>query len=178
MVGFALAVCVTGGAAVAASGPANPLVFVLRPSDFPAKSDPVDAGPMPPSFQRKLHGIHAVGRGARYFASIPFGPGRSQTVSGLVVTSSVAEARTIFAWQRRTTMRVRPGTSLLRLPRLGDAQVALTDPKRSTARLLVRTNGVVWRIDVGAEGELALASPRLRAELVKYGTKQQRKIGT
>ena len=61
---------------------------------------------MPASFARKLTGIRAVGRGAQYFASIPFGPERSQTVYGLVVTTpNVAQARKVFAWQKRTEMR-------------------------------------------------------------------------
>lgn len=179
VVAVALAVMAATGAALGASAPKNPLVFVLRPPDFPAKADPVDAGPMPASFARKLRSIKAVGRAAQYFASIPFGPERSQYVSGLVVsTPSVAEARKVYAWQRRTAMRVQGGASALRLPRLGDEQLALTDGDEDVARVLVRENTVVWRIEVGADGELMLSSPRLRDELVKYGEKQRDKIGT
>jgi len=98
-----LLAALAAGSALAANGAKNPLVFVLRPADFPAKADPVDAGPMPASFARKLRAIRAVGRGAQYFASIPFGPERSQTVYGLVVTTpSVSQARKVFAWQKRT----------------------------------------------------------------------------
>src|SRR4029079_4498015 len=125
------------GAASAANAP-SPLAFVLRPPDFPAKADPVDAGPMPASFARKLRGIRAVGRGAQYFASIPFGPERSQTVYGLVVTTpSVAQARKVFAWQKRTELRPTGGASALRLPRFGDQQVALSSGETDTGSLLV-----------------------------------------
>jgi hypothetical protein len=180
-----LVTCVTGvlaavtiGSALAATAPKSPLALVLRPPDFPAKADPVDAGPMPASFARKLRGIEAVGRGARYFASIPFGPERSQSVSGLVVaTASAGEARKVYAWQKRTAMRLRKGASPLRLPRFGDEQVALSNGDTDSGRLLVRRNTVVWRLEVAAAGELALSSARVRDELAKYAAKQRDKIG-
>jgi hypothetical protein len=176
---LAVAFAVVGtAAAVAASEPRNPLVLVLRPADFPAKSDPVDAGPMPASFARKLHGIRAVGRGAQYFASIPFGPERSQTVYGLVVTTpSVAEARKVFAWQKRTEMKPTGGASSLRLPRFGDEQVALASGETDAGSLLVRRASVVWRLEIAADGELSLSPARVRDELEKYAAKQREKIG-
>jgi hypothetical protein len=171
--------------AAAAASPANPLRVVLMPSpfpgtpsDFPANADPADAGPMPPSFARKLRGIHAIGRGARYFASIPFGPERAQTVSGLLVTTpSAAQARKVFAWQKRTALRPRKGDTPLRLPRLGDEQVGLLNGDRHSGRLLVRRNRVVWRLEVGADGALTLSPARVRGELVKYATKQRDRVG-
>jgi hypothetical protein len=166
------------GAALAGNAPQSPLALVLRPADFPTKADPVDAGPMPASFARKLRGIRAVGRGAQYFASIPFGPERSQTVHGLVVTTpSVAEARKVFAWQKRTEMRPTGGASTLRLPRFGDEQVALTDGRTDSGRLLVRRATVVWRLEVAADGELSLPPARVRDELEKYGAKQRQRVG-
>jgi hypothetical protein len=169
---------VTSGVALAATVPRNPLALVLRPPDFPAKSDPVDAGPMPASFARKLRGIRAVGRGAQYFANIPFGPERSQTVYGLVVTTpSVAEARKVFAWQKRTAMRRAKGASALRLPRFGDEQVALANGDPDSGRLLVRRNRVVWRLEVSAGGELSLSPARVRDELAKYAATQRERIG-
>ncbi len=176
---------VSGGAALAAGAPANPLRIVLTPSefpgtpsDFPANADPADAGPMPPSFARKLRGIHAVGRGARFFASIPFGPERAQTVSGLVVTTpSPAQARKVFAWQKRTALRARSGDSALRLPRFGDEQVAFTNGDTDSGRLLVRRNRVVWRLEIGADGALSLSPARVRVELVKYARKQRDRVG-
>ena len=173
----ALAAAVAGGA-LAATAPKNPLVFVLRPADFPAKADPVDAGPMPASFARKLRGIKAVGRGAQYFASIPFGPERSQTVYGLVVTTpNVAQARKVFAWQKRTAMRLGKGASSIGLPRFGDEQVALSDGNTDSGSLLVRRNTVVWRLEVAADGELSLPPARVRDELVKYAKTQRERIG-
>ena len=166
------------GAAVAASGTKNPLVYVLRPADFPAKADPVDAGPMPASFARKLRGIRSTGRAAQYFASIPFGPERSQHVAGLVVaTPSAAEARKVYAWQKRTAMRPGKGGSALRLPRFGDEQVALANGDTDSGRLLVRRNAVVWRLEVSADGELSLSPARVRDELVKYAATQRERIG-
>ncbi len=171
--------------AAGAAPPANPLRVVLTPSafpgtpsDFPANADPADAGPMPPSFARKLRGIHAVGRGARFFASIPFGPERAQTVSGLVVTtSSPLQARKVFAWQKRTALRRRRGDTWLRLPRFGDEQVGLLSGDTDSGRLLVRRNRVVWRLEVAADGELTLSPARVRGELVKYATKQRDRVG-
>jgi hypothetical protein len=176
---------VSGGAALAASAPSNPLRIVLTPSefpgtpsDFPANADPADAGPMPPSFARKLRGIRAVGRGARFFASIPFGPERAQTVAGLVVTTpSPAQARKVFAWQKRTALRPRKGDTRLRLPRFGDEQVAFASGDTDAGRLLVRRNRVVWRLEVGADGALTLSPARVRGELVKYATKQRARVG-
>jgi hypothetical protein len=173
-----LVVGVASGAAHAANAPRNPLAVVLRPSDFPAKADPVDAGAMPASFARKLRGIRAVGRGAQYFASIPFGPERSQTVYGLLVTTpSVAEARKVFAWQKRTEMRATGGASALRLPRFGDEQVALARTASDAGSLLVRRATVVWRLEVAADGELSLSPSRVRDELEKYAAKQREKLG-
>ena len=172
-----LVVGVASGAALAANAPRNPLAVVLRPSDFPAKADPVDAGAMPASFARKLRGIRAVGRGAQYFAGIPFGPERSQTVYGLVVTTpSVAEARKVFAWQKRTEMRATGGASALRLARYGDEQVALANGETDSGSLLVRQAMVVWRLDVAADGELSLSPSRVRDELEKYAAKQRAKL--
>ena len=166
------------GAALAASAPRNPLVLVLRPADFPAKADPVDAGPMPASFARKLEGIRAVGRGAQYFASIPFGPERSQTVYGLVVTTpSIAQAKKVFAWQRRTQLKPTRRTSPLRLPRFGDQQVALTSTETDSGSVLIRKAATVWRLDVAADGELSLPPARVRDELAKYASKQRAKLG-
>ncbi len=173
-----LVVGVASGAAHAANAPRNPLAVVLRPSDFPAKADPVDAGAMPASFARKLRGIRAVGRGAQYFASIPFGPERSQTVYGLVVTTpTVAEARKVVAWQKRTEMRATGGASALRLPRFGDEQVALARTASDAGSLLVRRATVVWRLEVAADGELSLSPSRVRDELEKYAAKQREKLG-
>jgi hypothetical protein len=173
-----LLVGVSSGAALAANAPRSPLAVVLRPADFPAKADPVDAGPMPASFARKLRGIRAVGRGAQYFASIPFGPERSQTVYGLVVTTpSVAEARKVFAWQKRTEMRASGGASALRLPRFGDEQVALARSARDTGSLLVRLATVVWRLEVAGDGQFSLSPSRVRDELEKYAAKQRAKLG-
>ena len=171
--------------AAGAAPPANPLRVVLTPSafpgtpsDFPANADPADAGPMPPSFARKLRGIHAVGRGARFFASIPFGPERAQTVSGLVVTtSSPLQARKVFAWQKRTALRRRRGDTWLRLPRFGDEQVGLLSGDTDSGRLLVRRNRVVWRLEVAADGALTLSPARVRGELVKYATRQRDRVG-
>ena len=165
------------GGALAANGPKNPLVVVLRPPDFPAKADPVDAGPMPASFARKLRGIRAVGRGAQYFASIPFGPERSQTVYGLVVTTpSVAQARKVFAWQKRTEMKPGRGGSAMSLPRFGDEQVALAS-ETDSGSLLVRRASTVWRLEVAADGRLSLSPARVRDELAKYAAKQRGRIG-
>jgi hypothetical protein len=173
-----LVAAAVAGSAFAANAPKNPLVFVLRPADFPAKADPVDAGPMPASFARKLRGIKAVGRGAQYFASIPFGPERSQTVYGLVVTTpNVAQARKVFAWQRRTEMKPGRGASSLRLSRFGDEQVALASGGTDSGSLLVRQAGTVWRLEIAADGELSLPPARVRDELEKYAAKQRAKLG-
>ncbi|HEY1318092.1 MAG TPA: hypothetical protein VGF10_12790 [Gaiella sp.] len=172
-----LAAAVAAATGLAANGPRNPLVLVLRPADFPAKADPVDSGPMPASFARKLRNIRAVGRAAQYFANIPFGPERAQTVFGLVVTTpSVAEAKKVFAWQKRTEMRPAGGASPLRLPRYGDEQVALSSSETDSGSLLVRQAATVWRLDVAADGELALPPARVRDELVKYAAKQRGKL--
>jgi hypothetical protein len=175
---FLCLAALASGAALAASAPRSPLALVLRPPDFPAKADPVDAGPMPASFARKLRGVRAVGKGAQYFASIPFGPERSQTVHGLVVTTaSVAEARKVFAWQKRTEMRAARGASTLPLRRFGDEQVALSNGATDSGTLLVRRATVVWRLEVAADGELALPPARVRDELEKYAAKQQARVG-
>jgi hypothetical protein len=173
-----LVAALASGAALAANEPRSPLALVLRAPDFPAKADPVDSGPMPASFARKLRGIRALGRGAQYFASIPFGPERSQTVYGLVVTTpSVAQARKVFAWQRRTEMRPVGGASAIGLPRFGDEQVALGNGTTDSGSLLVRRAAVVWRLEVAADGELSLSPTRVRDELLKYAAKQRERIG-
>ena len=176
--GLVVLATVAVGSVLAANAPRSPLAFVLRPTDFPAKADPVDAGPMPASFARKLAGIRAVGRGAQYFASIPFGPERSQTVYGLVVTTpNVAQARKVFAWQKRTEMKPGRDGSALRLSRFGDDQVALASGETDSGSLLVRRGATVWRLEVAADGQLSLSPSRVRDELTKYATKQRGRIG-
>lgn len=176
--GFAVLLAAVVAAAASAASAPSPLTLVLRPPDFPAKADPVDAGPMPASFARKLRGIRAVGRGAQYFASIPFGPERSQTVYGLVVTTpSVAQARKVFAWQKRTEMKPGRDASAIGLPRFGDEQVALAGGTTDSGRLLVRRATTVWRLEVAADGQLSLSPARVRDELAKYAAKQRARIG-
>ena len=176
--GLVVLAAVVVGSALAGNAPRSPLAFVLRPPDFPAKADPVDAGPMPASFARKLRGIRAVGRGAQYFASIPFGPERSQTVYGLVVTTpSVAQARKVFAWQKRTELKPGRSGSALSLPRFGDEQVALANGRTDSGSLLVRRATTVWRLEVAADGQLSLSPARVRDELTKYAAKQRDRIG-
>jgi hypothetical protein len=74
-------------------------------------------------------------------------------------------------------MRLTKDASRLRLPRLGDEQVALSNVETDSGRLLVRSGIVVWRLEVAADGELSLSPARVRDELVKYGEKQRDKIG-
>ena len=97
---------------------------------------------------------------------------------GLVVTTpSVAEAKKVFAWQKRTEMRPTGDASPLRLPRYGDQQVALTRSETDSGSLLVRQAATVWRLDVAADGELSLPPARVRDELEKYAEKQRAKLG-
>jgi hypothetical protein len=94
-----------------------------------------------------------------------------------VTSPSAADARKVFAWQKRTEMRPSGGASALQLPRFGDEQVALTDGETDSGSLLVRQAATVWRIEVAADGELSLPPARVRDELLKYAAKQRAKLG-
>jgi hypothetical protein len=55
--------------------------------------------------------------------------------------------------------------------------VALARGETDSGSLLVRRATTVWRLEVAADGQLALSPARVRDELAKYAAKQRDRIG-
>ena len=89
------------------------------------------------------------------------------------MTDRAAQARQVFASFRKDPALAGNTTSKLRLPRLGDEQVAIFQVRKtdgaSAAMLVVRSKRVIWMLSVIGRPELT--RHRAVAELSKYGAK-------
>jgi hypothetical protein len=169
---------VLGGSAAAASFALQPGALVLRKSDFPARAT-YNSGRMPANFTKALAAVGVKANGAYFSVTIPAGgAAKYQSVDGLVVTTgSAAQAKSAYRLFKSDLDR--RSKSLLQLPAYGDEQLALYQSPRvgSKAELLVRRNRVVWQVEVGGGGLLAIPKSTLVGELRKYAAKQKARIG-
>ena len=120
-------------------------------------------------------------RGTSYKVRVlyPLGAGQAVVTSLVGVTECVAQARRLFAPFRDDSSVKARTVSKLRLPSLGDEQVALwvrESNGEASAMLVVRSQNVVWML--GMVGRPELTRNRAIAELSKYGAKIASRVNT
>jgi hypothetical protein len=154
----------------------DPLTLVLQRSDFPASAKWTN-GRMPASFERGMAAAGVPGRAAFFSTSLPKGAAKTQTVNGLVmVLRSPRDARRAFALFKQD-LAPRP-RDIVRLPAYGDEQVATARTRPvEKGEVLVRRGAVVWQLEIGAMGVLALSRSQVLSELRTYAAKQKRPGG-
>lgn len=158
-----------GEAAAADCGTGAPAKRLnLRLSDFPRGASLIEAS--------SDGGVTKSGvRGTSYKVRVlyPLGAGQAVVTSLVSVTDCVAQARRLFAPFRKDSAVTGQTVTKLRLPRLGDDQVAQfwvgESNGEASAMLVVRSRNVVWML--GIIGRPELTRHRAIAELSKYGAK-------
>jgi hypothetical protein len=149
----------------------DPSQLILARTDFPAGAK-YTWGQMPKNYIQALAQAKITAKAAYFHTQIGSGS-KAQTVDGLVTTTaSTSQAKMLYRLSKEEfgTGRATP----TRLPSYGDEQTALITTKTvSKIEVMVRTNRVVWQV------ETALAVPKatLIAQIKKYASKQQRRIG-
>jgi hypothetical protein len=160
--------------AFATSHGSQPASLVLRESDFPAHTQ-YTLGDIPSNAIQALKKIGVDARGAYFGASIPFGSGKSETVSGAVYTTAdPSQANKAYAAFRSEYTHT---GAKLPLPLYGDTQIVQYKPETDIAEVLVRRNSVVWQLSVQSLSLLHLSKEKLTTEIDKYAAKQKSRVG-
>lgn len=164
-----------GEAAAVGCGTGTPAKRLnLRVSDFPRGASLLEAS--------SDGGMTESGvRGTSYKVRVlyPLGAGQAVVTSLVGVTDCVAQARRLFAPFRGDSSVTAHTVRKLRLPNLGDEQVALwvrESNGEASAMLVVRSQNVVWML--GMVGRPELTRNRAIAELSKYGAKIASRVNT
>lgn len=168
---------VCAASASAASSVKDPLSLVLQRSDFPAKTRYTAA--RYPSIEKALAEAGYQAKAADYLAEVPRGSTETLFVSGRVmVLSSPAEARRLFAQYKQDLALQLKLARLVRLRAYGDEQSAFAQTKPGTrADLRVRKGAVVWRVEIKWGGVETFTRAQALAELQTYATKLKRRVG-
>lgn len=167
-----IALVVVGGTIAAPRTPA-PASLVLRGSDFP-KGTQYTSGDIPSKVTGALKKVGIQARGVYFGATIPFGSGKSETVSGAVYTiANSSQAKKAYALFKREN----GGGATLRLPAYGDEQIVQSKPGSEIANMTVRRNRVVWQLSVESLSLLNLSQAQLTAEMKRYAAKQKSRVG-
>ena len=171
----AAAVCAVS--ASAGGDAKNPLSLVLQRSNFPAKTRWTAA--RYPSIEKSLADAGFQAKAADYLAEIPRGSTETLFVSGRVmVLSSAAEARRLFAQYKQDLALQLKLARLVRLRAYGDEQSAFTQSKPGTrADLRVRKGAVVWRVEIKWGGVEKFTRAQALVELQTYAAKLKRRVG-
>jgi hypothetical protein len=160
------------GSAVAAPRTPTPASLVLRESDFPTRTQ-YTSGDIPSRVIQALKRVGIQARGVYFGATIPFGSGKSETVSGAVyTTANSSQAKKAYVLFKRET-----SGSKLPLPLYGDEQIVQYKSGSEIENMTVRRNGVVWQLSVQSLSLLNLSKAQLTAELKKYAAKQRSRVG-
>jgi len=140
----------------------------LRLSDFPRGASLIEASA---DGGLTASGVH--GSSFKVRVLYPLGNGQAAATSIVGVTDGAAQARRLFAPFRKDPAVAGTTVSRLRLPRLGDEQVAIFQVRKSdgaaAGMLVVRSRSVVWMLSLIGRPELT--RHRAVAELSKYGAK-------
>lgn len=165
-----------GQAAAAGCGTGTPAKRLnLRVSDFPRGASLVEASADGGVTESGVHGTSYKVR-----VLYPLGAGQAVVTSLVGVTDCVGQARRLFAPFRKDSAVKGQTVSRIRLPRLGDEQVAEFWVRESNgeagAMLVVRSKNVVWML--GLIGRPELTRHRAVAELSKYGAKIASRVNT
>lgn len=170
-VGALFALLLASTALAGSSVGKDPSQLILARNDFPAGAK-YTWGQMPKNYIKALAGARITGKAAFFHTQIGSGS-KAQTVDGIVTTTgSTSQAQKLYKLSKEDlgTGRATP----IRLPGYGNEQIGLITTKTvSKIEVLVRTNRAVWQL------ETALGAPKatLLAEIKKYASKQQRRIG-
>ena len=147
--------------------------LTLRISDFPRGASLVEAAA---DGGLTASGVH--GTSFRVRVLYPLGKGRAAATAIVGVTDRAAQARQVFASFRKDPAVAGSTTSKLRLPRLGDEQIAIFQVRKSdsaaTGMLVVRSKRVIWMLSVIGRPELT--RHRAVTELSKYGVKMAARV--
>jgi hypothetical protein len=174
----ALAVAALTAAGATASIAADPLTTILQKADLPAKADYTSAA-LPPSTIKGLAAIGIQAKGATFHASVKISGTKAHSFDGvLFLTGSAAQAAKLYALSVREAKKRPNKTTMLRLPRFGDAQFARYFVGASSAELLVRKRTAVWILQVQGSGLLVRSQAALTGDLKTYGSKQARRVGS
>ena len=166
-----LALMLAGTALAGSSAVKDPSRLILARTDFPAGSK-YTWGQMPKNYIQGLARAGITGKAAFFHTQIGSGS-NAQTVDGIVTTTgSASQAQNLYKLSKDD---LGPGKATpVSLPGYGSEQTALITTKTvSKIEVLVRKNRVVWQV------ETALGAPKatLVAQIEKYASKQQRRIG-
>ena len=147
--------------------------LTLRISDFPRGASLVEAAA---DGGLTASGVH--GTSFRVRVLYPLGNGQAAATAIVGVTDRAAQARQVFASFRKDPAVAGSTTSRLRLPRLGDEQIAIFQVRKSdsaaTGMLVVRSKRVIWMLSVIGRPELT--RHRAVTELSKYGVKMAARV--
>ena len=147
--------------------------LTLRISDFPRGASLVEAAA---DGGLTASGVH--GTSFRVRVLYPLGNGQAAATAIVGVTDRAAQARQVFASFRNDPAVAGSTTSKLRLPRLGDEQIAIFQVRKSdsaaTGMLVVRSKRVIWMLSVIGRPELT--RHRAVTELSKYGVKMAARV--
>ena len=147
--------------------------LTLRISDFPRGASLVEAAA---DGGLTASGVH--GTSFRVRVLYPLGNGQAAATAIVGVTDRAAQARQVFASFRKDPAVAGSTTSKLRLPRLGDEQIAIFQVRKSdsaaTGMLVVRSKRVIWMLSVIGRPELT--RHRAVTELSKYGVKMAARV--
>ncbi|MFN8224443.1 MAG: hypothetical protein U0R50_14485 [Gaiellales bacterium] len=181
-VAIAVIVCATLTPTVRATARPDPKEMSLKVSDFPAgASVDYEHADEKASLPGGLHG-------RLYATTYRFAVGRKTEVvnSIVIVAGSARQARTIYgaAVRDNKAQNAPLQHQVLRVRRFGDEQYAVllgdVAVEETQVQLWVRHDAVVWMLYVNTDPTAAdsgLSKPRALAELSKYGSKLQRRVG-
>lgn len=149
--------------------------LTLRVSDFPRGASLIEA-----SSDGGVTASGVRGRSSKVRVLYPLGNGQAVATSIVGVTDGAAQARRLFAGFRKDPSVAGTTVSKLRLPRLGDEQVAIFQVRKSdgaaAAMLVVRSRSVVWMLSLIGRPELT--RHRAVEELSMYGAKMAARVNT
>ena len=121
-------------------------------------------------------GVHGTSFKVRVL--YPLGNGQAVATSIVGITDGAAQARQLFAPFRKDPAVQGNTVSKIRLPKLGDEQVAIFQVRKSdgaaAAMLVVRSKSVVWMLSLFGRPELT--RDRAVAEQSKYGAKMASRV--
>jgi hypothetical protein len=163
-----LALVLAATALAVPSASQDPSRLILARSDFAAGAK-YTWGRMPANYIKALDKSGIKAKAAYYYVDL----GGGHFVSGIVTTTgSASQAQNLYRLSK-ADMQTSKRTPI-RLPSYGDEQIALVPTKIvDKVELLVRKNGMVWEV----EALLGVPKATLIAEIKKYASKQQRRIG-
>ena len=188
---IALAACAATASAFAAGTMKDPKTLVLRTADFPAGATSGPDYAVSPSF----YGTKEYSLTFSFLIGDPNfknpGSRKEEVTSDVVVSANAAGAETGYKRMLASFTGFGAGTTVLHLPAYGDEQYTdfYAPPKGvggmpkgwGRGQLIVRKNGVVWRLlidNIVGSGSPSLTQAQAVSELKKYALAMKRHVGS